>query len=201
TEHAWLETAPDRAVGLAACLGLKEAAIKALGGRPPGFAWPDLGRDALETPPPRWLAGVLRDLGANDVATATMRGHPGAWGRADEVVVAVVSTLDADATVAAARVEIGADVAHGLTPGELAYAGSSASRRAGRQAARSAVLRLPGLKNVEVETLPGIHPPTSTRPCRGGTHAPRVVIDGRESDVGVSISHCPSMAVAVAWRA
>ncbi len=200
TERAWLDAAPDRVVGLAACLGLKEAAIKALGGRPPGFAWPDLARDASNTPPPAWLDGVVRDLGAVDVATATMSGRPGAWGVAGDAVVAVVATAVTDTAVAAARVEVGDDGVHGLTAAELAYAASSAARRAGRQAARSAVMRLPGLGDADVETLPGVHPAQSTRPCRGGSHPPLVRVNGRESDVGVSISHCPTVAVAVAWR-
>jgi phosphopantetheinyl transferase (holo-ACP synthase) len=203
TERAWVDGAPDPVVGLAVCLGLKEAAIKALGGRPPGFAWPDLARDEPATmAPPAWLVDIVGALGAGDVEFATIGGRPGAWGVVADTIVAVVATDDSGATIAAARVAIAGDTEAGdLTAAELEYAGSSAERRAGRRAARAAVLQLPGLEDAVVETLPGVHPPTSTRPCRGGSHPPRVLVNGRDSDVRVTISHGQSAAVAVAWRA
>lgn len=199
-ERDWVD-AGEPVIRLAACLALKEAAIKALGGRPAGFAWTVIARaetaPADSTTASLWQA-TLGDLGAGDVECAAIGGAPAAWGIDGDTVVALCGLGENVATLAGARIATGDEVDGGeLTDRERTYCGTSRPRRAGRQASRAAVLHLLG-EAVLVETLAGVHPPAATEPCRG-SHPPRVLVDGNERDVRVTISHCPSAAVAVAW--
>jgi phosphopantetheinyl transferase (holo-ACP synthase) len=154
-ETAWIN-AGDPVVRLAACFALKEACIKAHGGRPPGFDWRTFGYDPV---------------------AAAIAGLPAVWGAIADDVVAVVGS-------AAAMVGASAEV------------GENSGREAGRVAGHSAVRAF--VAEGAIDIVPGEHPADDPTPCRG-SHPPRVLVDGVESVVRVTISHGPNRAVAVAW--
>ncbi|MCL6635528.1 MAG: 4'-phosphopantetheinyl transferase superfamily protein [Peptococcaceae bacterium] len=87
-------------VKVAACLAVKESLIKALGGRPAGFRWTELGLLPAGPEVPGELAALWREL-ARETGAGAEKGfyHPcrayrrnawAAWGTAGEMVVAVV---------------------------------------------------------------------------------------------------------------
>jgi phosphopantetheinyl transferase (holo-ACP synthase) len=182
-ERDWM-AAGDAVTRLAACFALKEAAIKALGARPRPFSWTSLrSRPTADGPP--WMASILADLGAGEAVWASVNDAPAAWGLAGDAVVAVVAVVSDRRQT---------DTAAARTP----VAGNGA-RAAGRQAADAAVRLLLADANARVTIEPGVHPPDDPSPCRG-SHPPVVLVDARAGAFGVSISHSPAVAVAVAWR-
>jgi phosphopantetheinyl transferase (holo-ACP synthase) len=181
-ERRWVD-AGDSVVRLAACFALKEAAIKALGARPRPFAWTGL-RTRPADDGAAWMASQLGELGARDVAWASVNEAPAAWGVDDHVVIALVSDGRRPTSVGTGRVVVEPDVTqHG----------------AGRRAADAAVRSLLPDSAGQVEIRSGVHPPDDLSPCHG-SHPPVVAVDGQPGDIAVSISHCPTVAVAVAWR-
>lgn len=86
-------------VKVAACLAVKESLIKALGGRPAGFSWTDLGLLPAGPEVPGELVALWREL-AREMGIGAEKGffHPcraywskawAAWGATGEMVVAV----------------------------------------------------------------------------------------------------------------
>lgn len=87
-------------VRVAACLAVKESLIKALGGRPVGFRWPDLEILPIEPAPvPEQLTVLWSDLALKTQVSAgnfhrcrVASGEQAwaAWGTSNKVVVALV---------------------------------------------------------------------------------------------------------------
>lgn len=169
-EQAWVAGDDTR---LAAVFALKEAWIKAKAGRPPGFAWTD----------------CVVDPEAGDVG-----GLPGTWSTiGGEVYALVGDTSQAVVEI----VDVASADAEQLTARERDYCAGQVTRIAGRVAAKTAVARLLGVAEVDVEILPGEHRVDEPLPCRG-SHPPVVLVEGLDDRARVSISHSVTRAIAVA---
>ena len=184
-EQAWVG---DDDVRLAAAFALKEAWIKANGGRPSGFSWTACTFDLGGAVAPSWLAA------AEDIVAQPVGGLAGAWMQRDGEVIAFVGDA---ARAEFVIVDVASADASRLSEREREYCRDQISRVAGRLAAKEAVCRLAG--DTEVEVLPGGHPVDSPVPCRGESHPPVVLLGGAVADVRVSISHDHERAIAVAY--
>ena len=194
-ERSWI-TEGDAAPRTAALFALKEAWIKANGGRPAGFAWSAAARADADASA-SWITAALDALGVDVRDMCCVGGLPAAWGVRGDNVVALVGGAGVGDVAAASADPARADLVERLSARERADCGTSRPRIAGRVAAKTAAAHLLG--DGEIEIRPGTHPAADATPCRG-SHPPQVLFDGTPTTVGVTISHVAELAVAVAWR-
>jgi len=82
-EAAWIFAGPDSAIRLGALLGMKEASIKAMGGRPEPFRWQHISTSAGDLTATFRVPPVIQPGGWPPAVTEVLRGFGAGMGLAE----------------------------------------------------------------------------------------------------------------------